>query len=124
MLITLLSNKEEHSDRSSQYNKLLRSANGDCLVKGIVFLGTPFQGSVRANQAGRLGRVLKKINPLPMNTGILDELKYVRDKQSDLDTISGEANIIIEEQAIEILVGCETLTVGGVGHSLVSSCMF
>lgn len=83
------------------------------MLKGIVFLGTPFHGSAKANQISPFVTALAAINPFPTNPRIVNELKHVPDGSSRLEDISDAANIIMVRHGIEVLVACETQPVIG-----------
>jgi hypothetical protein len=112
-LLLLLSEDERTSELADEYRHLFLTPAG-CLLKGIVFLGTPFQGSLRANQIRPFAKALALVNPFPMNTDILSILKNIPDGTSPLDPISTAASIVMNKKNIQFLVGCETLpmTVG------------
>ena len=74
-------------------------------MKGIVFLGTPFTGSLKANQISPFINGLARINPRPMNCNLIDELRYIKDGSGDLGAISREAKIVMNKYSIEVKSG-------------------
>ena len=114
-LILLLSDNERTRSLAQNYPNLLLSPIG-CLVKGIVFLGTPFRGSLKANLITPIVKALAPFNPFPMNPELLENLKSVQDGTSSLDQISDAVNIIMKRHQIDVLVGCETIPVRVLGR--------
>jgi len=108
-LLLLLSENERTSELSKEYRHLFLTP-AECLLKGIVFLGTPFQGSLKANQIRPFAKALALVNPFPMNTDILSILKNIPDGTSPLNPISTAASIVMNKHHIQFLVGCETRT--------------
>ena len=125
MLILVLSGR--FPEYHEKYKHVLISDGNECYLKGIVFLGTPFRGSMKANQITPFISALSEINPFAMNVSLVRELRNIRDGTGDLQDISMNANIIITTWNIEVLVGCETQPVPSTGRGLVcnrSDCCF
>ena len=118
MLVLILSG--DYPELEQRYQSLLISEHRECFLKGIVFLGTPFKGSMKANTVSPFINALKVINPVAMNANVVRELRHIRDGTGDLADISRAANIIFNKWNIDILVGCETAPIPGTGRHLVS----
>jgi hypothetical protein len=70
MLFALQSSESNHGP--ARFKNFL-NPSGSCIVKGIVFFGTPFRGSRIANWFEPLTRHL----PLPLNVSFIERLKIV-----------------------------------------------
>ena len=116
MLAMILSTQPRFSALSRKYKHVLVTDSDECLLKGIVFLGTPFAGSLKANLISPFIKILASVNPRPMGQKLVDDLKYVKDGNGDLASISAAANIVIHKYDIEILIGCETQPVPHTGR--------
>ena len=84
--------KEEH-----ELHKL-NTPSGECVVKGIVFFGTPFQGSRLANLAGRLSFVLRV---LPVNMSFIEHLRL---KDAAVDKLVSEFDALSRQMKLQLLI--------------------
>lgn len=89
---------------AAQYTDLFVKG-ASTLVKGIVFLGTPFQGSLVASNVDPLVEALSFFNPFPMNRGLVSALSY---GNPDLQDIVSCFKSLQKEQGFEVWIGCET----------------
>lgn len=80
------------------------------MLKGVHFLGTPFQGSLVAEAARPYVNALAKINPYPTNPHLVSALTKNR---PDLATIVSKFRSLQIEWGIQIWVGYETKPIGG-----------
>jgi hypothetical protein len=118
-LILLLSEDERTTSLATKYRHLFLDQDNTCLLKGIVFLGTPFQGSSKANQISPWIKALAAVNPFPSNPRLVEMLKENNDGSSPLDEISMAANLIIKKHKIDFMIGCETQPIKFTGRSAV-----
>ncbi|KAK3330784.1 hypothetical protein B0H66DRAFT_74682 [Apodospora peruviana] len=79
-LITALRNDGNRTERTEEYRKIFFQ-NGLCLVKGVFFFGTPFEGSKLANNASRIVKFLRG------NEALIESLKV---HSSELAAIVGK----------------------------------
>src|SRR2546429_5241921 len=94
-----------------QYNDVLRHPiTQECLVKGIVFMGTPFNGTLHANQIRPFLEAFSKLYPHPVNKRLV---RSIQDQALGLSTIRGEFKRIMLANDIKVVVGCETKPVRG-----------
>lgn len=84
--------KEEH-----ELHKL-NAPSGECVVKGIVFFSTPFQGSRLANLAGRLSFLLRV---LPVNMSFIEHLRL---KDATVDKIVSEFDDLSRQMKLPLLI--------------------
>ena len=76
----------------------LNTQSGECVVKGIAFFGTPFQGSRLANFAGRLSFLLRV---LPVNMSFIDHLRL---KNATVKEIVDEFDALIRRMNLPLLI--------------------
>ena len=76
----------------------LNTQSGECVVKGIAFFGTPFQGSRLANFAGRLSSLLRV---LPVNMSFIDHLRL---KNATVKEIVDEFDALIRRMNLPLLI--------------------
>lgn len=91
--------------------------NGECLVKGITFMGTPFRGSGHAALFSPFIRAVRQLN---MVSAVNDSfIKSLNDKQPvDITNIIHRFHDIMNQNRIRVLVCCEETPIAG--SSLVS----
>ena len=77
----------------------------ECLLKGIEFLGTPFNGSLIASQVKILVDAVTTLNPYPTNAGLVEALT---NGNPDLADIVGKFHNIQLEMCIRLWIGCES----------------
>ncbi len=95
-------------------HKGLFSRGGECLVKGICFMGTPFYGSGRANTLVPFVRALEEVNFISaVNATILRSLKENEKESVELRNIVQRFKTIAEKRSIRLLIGCEQKTFAG-----------
>ena len=76
------------------------------LVRGIVFMGTPFWGSFTANALKPFVSALERVNPFPVNSGLIENLKA---NSGDLASLVGHFGQLRKQHNIDIRVFYETL---------------
>ena len=119
MLSLLISG--EDPDLEANYKHILISEDNICCLKGVLFLGTPFEGSAKANFVTPFINALSTINPLPMGVNLVKELSSIPDGTGDLKDISQRANIVMTRYKIKVLVAYETQPMTGTGRRPVSA---
>ena len=110
---------ERFGEDLPQRSKNVFFRGSESLLKGLVFLGTPFEGSLMANNFLPLIRAVDRINPFPMNRDLISQLRHVKNADGDLSFLSKEASIIFSQNKIEILIGCENAPYFSIGSALV-----
>lgn len=86
--------------------------DGECLVKGVVFMGTPFRGS---GQAALFAPFIKDVRHLNVLSAVNDN--FVRALNSnqpiEITQIVHRFQTIIENKAVKLVIACETRPVAG-----------
>ncbi|KAK5653066.1 hypothetical protein OQA88_9352 [Cercophora sp. LCS_1] len=105
-LIDALRPDESKAEKQALYRGTFFQ-NGQCLVKGVFFFGTPFEGSKLANNASLIVKFLKG------NTSLMDSLRI---RSNDLTTIVAKFNQLRSdsETKIPILIAYEMQPMYGV----------
>jgi hypothetical protein len=81
----------------TEHNRLFMR-NGKCIVKGIVFFGTPFQGSLLADYATHAGHLVKLLGA---DKTLLQSLKM---NNKELAQITGKFSQVRETHDIKLLI--------------------
>ena len=110
-LIMALFEDEDFHIKASYQELFLK--NGQCIVKGIVFMGTPFRGSGDANILAPFVAAVKGLNVFhAANDTFIKSLKK-NNNSVEVPTIVQRMKTITESQGIKLLIGCEETPVVG-----------
>ncbi len=103
---------EDEDYENRQQGLFLRG--DECLVKGICFMGTPFQGSGTANSLTPFVKALAEVNFLTaVNATLVGTLRENYRESVELRNIVQRFKTIAENRSIRLLIGCESKPVMG-----------
>ena len=107
--------QDDNYDNKQEYQDLFWKGD-ECLVKGVVFMGTPFRGSGQASLFTPFIRAIRQVNLISaVNDNFLKSLNS--DQPVEVTTIVQRFQRIVQAMEIKLLICCESRPV--VGSSLV-----
>ncbi len=84
----------------------------ECIVKGIVLMGTPLRGSGQATLFTPYIKTIKHLNPFTaMNDNLLKSLSA--HQPIEVSDIVHRFKTVIEERKIKLIIGCEETPIAG-----------
>lgn len=103
---------EDEDYPAKRHHKDLFLKGQECLVKGVTFLGTPFNGSGYADLFGPFIKVIRQLNDFTaMNDSYMNILST---KQPvNLTNIINRFHRVVTQRDIQIAIGCEERPVAG-----------
>ncbi len=97
---------------NNEHFKNLFLQNDNCLVKGLVFMGTPFNGTGTADLFIPFIRTIRQLNVITAtNDSFLSALS--KKQPVNIDRVVNQALGVIRQRNIMILIGCEERPVTG-----------
>jgi hypothetical protein len=103
-VIAFTDNYPEVSNKA--YREALTSSTGECLVKGIVFQGCPFEGSTHADLVSLVTSLASRTNPFVTVSGLVRSIQ-TKDKDFELNSILGAFKTLQVDQEIDLIVTYE-----------------
>lgn len=86
--------------------------NGECLVKGVVFMGTPFRGSGHATLFKPFIKAIRQLNLVTaVNDSFLGALNA--DQPIEVTNIVHRFQNVMNTKAIKVIICCEEKPVAG-----------
>ena len=109
-LATALFEEEDYPNKP-QYKDLFLKGQ-ECLVKGVTFMGTPFNGSGYANLFGPFIKAIRQLNDF---TAVNDSFVNALNTRQPVDVTKtvNQFYSVMRQRNIRLVIGCEERPVAG-----------
>lgn len=104
--------QDKEYDNKPQYRDLFMDGD-ECLVKGVCFMGTPFEGSGHANLLAPFVKAVKGLNKWSGTNDVFLRSLRENNRSIEVPTIIHRFKSIVKEKNMRLLIGCEETPVVG-----------